>query len=43
MKRLLFLILSGSQTLLFLIAVWQDASREWNHYQHVFIDRLAKD
>ena len=43
MKRLLFLILSGSLTLLFLIAVWQDAGREWNHYQHVFIDRLAKD
>ena len=43
MKRVLFLILSGLLTLLFVLAVQQDSTREWTTYQHQFVDRLAKD
>ena len=43
MKRLLFVILTGLLTLLFLISMWQDTNREWTRYQHRFLKTLAKD
>jgi len=43
MKRLLFLILTATLTVLFAIAMWQDTNREWTTYQRTFLGRLAKD
>ncbi len=43
MKRLFFLILNGLLMLLFVVAMWQDTNREWNHYQRAFLKTLAKE
>ncbi len=43
MKRLVFLILTGFLTLLFVIAMWQDTNREWTRYQSQFFRTLRKE
>ncbi len=43
MKRLLFLALTGSLALLFVITMWQDTNREWTRYQRQFVRSLSKD
>ena len=40
MKRLLFLILTGLLTALFLVAMWQDNTRQWTAYQRKFFKTL---
>ena len=42
MKRLLFLVLAGLLTLLFLVTMWRDSAREWTGYQSRFLKTLAK-
>ena len=37
MKRLLFLLLTVSLTLLFALAMWQDTNRDWTRYQRQFM------
>ena len=41
MKRLLFVILTGSLTALFFFACWQEATREWTGYQRRFFHTLS--
>ena len=43
MKRLLFLLLTGLLTVLFVVAMWRDTNREWTRHQGKFIGTLAKD
>ena len=43
MKRLLFFVLAGLLTLLFVITMWRDTDREWNRVQRRFMKTLAKD
>jgi hypothetical protein len=43
MRRLIFLLLTALLTVLFVIVMWNDTNREWNHYQHQFFGRLRKD
>lgn len=40
MKRLLFLLLTGLLTLLFLVTMWTDTNREWTRYQRRFFKTL---
>lgn len=43
MKRLLFLVFSALAAGLFCLALWQDGTREWTHYQQRFLKTLSKD
>ena len=43
MKRVLFLFFTVCLFLLFVVAMWQDSNREWNHYQRLFLGRLRKE
>ncbi|MBI3087892.1 MAG: c-type cytochrome [Candidatus Omnitrophica bacterium] len=43
MKRLLFLLSTAALAGLFVLAMWQDLSREWAGYQRQFFRSLAKD
>jgi mono/diheme cytochrome c family protein len=43
MKRLLFVVLTGLLTALFLVTMWEDTTREWTHYQRQFMNTLKKD
>ena len=40
MKRLAFLLVTAALTLLFVVAVWQDTTREWTRYQGRFLKTL---
>jgi len=42
MKRLIFVILTGLLTVLFLVTMWRDGTREWTRYQHRFLKTLTK-
>ena len=43
MKRVLFVLTTGLLAGLFILAFWQDSSREWTRYQGRFFRTLAKD
>ena len=42
MKRVYFVILTVALTLLFLITMWQDTTREWTSTQHTFLKTLER-
>ena len=43
MKRVLFVLLTWSLAVLFVIALWQDSTREWTRYQARFFKTLNRD
>ncbi len=43
MKRVIFVLLSGALVALFMLAMWQDTTREWTHPQQAFRNTLAKE
>lgn len=43
MKRLLFVVLSGLLSVLFVVAFWRDTDRGWTRYQRRFLKTLTKD
>ena len=42
MRRVIFVVLTGLLTLLFLITMWRDTNREWTRYQDRFLKTLTK-